>query len=41
MSEEGSEKNILNEIKRIIMKGMHVGMMTQGMAMVWEGHIQI
>jgi hypothetical protein len=28
-------KKILNKIKRIITKGMHVGMMMQCMAMVW------
>jgi hypothetical protein len=28
-------RKILNEIMRIIAKGMHMGMMTQWMAMVW------
>jgi hypothetical protein len=31
----------LNKIKRIITKEMYLGMMTQCMAMVWEGQIQI
>jgi hypothetical protein len=34
-------KKILNEIRKIITKGMHMGMMMQCMAMVWKGKIQI
>jgi hypothetical protein len=32
-------RRILNEIKRTIAKGIHMGMMMQGMAMVCEGQI--
>jgi len=51
MNEEGSKKilqkamkrlatrKILNEIRRTIAKGMHMGMMKQCMAMVWDEQI--